>query len=247
VHRSRLHRSRPLREARLGRSLARSRLGVEFGFSSVIVPSSGSVGEHTAGGPREAPAGRSTSDNAHASVEGTAATREPRTLARRSLDRVRNSACRRATGGRAVHAGAGRSTCQGWSVVIASGPRTSHRRPLLGRGGIRRFCTTRAARHGLACSASLASWSSTPTAPTRRERVRCSTTPRAGPGASMAAWTPCSTVSAHRDAFVLVFNEDRSFAEAARLLGAPEGTVKWRCHYATRALRLPLPERGLVP
>ena len=67
----------------------------------------------------------------------------------------------------------------------------------------------------------------------------------------MAAWTPCSTVycwiSAHRDALVLLFKEDRSIAEAAGVLGVPAGTVKSRCHYVMRALRVLLQERGLVP
>lgn len=52
---------------------------------------------------------------------------------------------------------------------------------------------------------------------------------------------------AHRDALVLVFYEGNSIAEAAALLGVPEGTVKSRCHYAMRALRVLLQERGLVP
>jgi hypothetical protein len=78
-------------------------------------------------------------------------TDEPRTRARRIVNRVRDSACRRATGGRtvrAIRAGAARGTCQGWSVVIASGPRTARGRPFFGRGGIQRSCTARAARHG---------------------------------------------------------------------------------------------------
>ncbi|MGW2252935.1 sigma factor-like helix-turn-helix DNA-binding protein, partial [Kitasatospora sp. NPDC001660] len=37
----------------------------------------------------------------------------------------------------------------------------------------------------------------------------------------------------------------RSLAETAQLLGVPEGTVKSRCFYAIRALRLALQEHGL--
>jgi RNA polymerase sigma-70 factor (ECF subfamily) len=53
--------------------------------------------------------------------------------------------------------------------------------------------------------------------------------------------------TAHRDALVLVFYQGHSMAEAATLLGVPEGTVKSRCHYAMRALRVLFQERGLVP
>lgn len=56
-----------------------------------------------------------------------------------------------------------------------------------------------------------------------------------------------SLSSAHRDVLVRVFYEGRSVAEAAVVLGVPEGTVKSRCHYAMRSLRVQLQERGLVP
>lgn len=51
----------------------------------------------------------------------------------------------------------------------------------------------------------------------------------------------------HRDVLVLVFYEGRSIAEAAAVLGVPEGTVKSRCHYAMRSMRVQFQERGLVP
>lgn len=51
----------------------------------------------------------------------------------------------------------------------------------------------------------------------------------------------------HRDALVLVYYEGRSVGEAAAELGVPEGTVKSRCYYAMRSLRVLLQERGLVP
>ena len=51
----------------------------------------------------------------------------------------------------------------------------------------------------------------------------------------------------HRDALILVFYRGHSIAEAAELLGIPEGTVKSRCHYALRTLRVLCQERGLIP
>jgi hypothetical protein len=104
---------------------------------------------------------------------------KPRTPVRRIVNRVRDSACRRATGGRtvrAVRAGAARGTCQGWSEVIASEPRTSRRRRTLGVAASRGPTRRGPLATGLACSASLASWSSTRTAPNGRDRVRCPTT-----------------------------------------------------------------------
>jgi RNA polymerase sigma-70 factor, ECF subfamily len=56
-----------------------------------------------------------------------------------------------------------------------------------------------------------------------------------------------SLSAAHRAALVLVFYEGHSMAEAAVRLGVPEGTVKSRCHYAMRSLRVLFEERGLVP
>src|SRR5262245_60697547 len=41
----------------------------------------------------------------------------------------------------------------------------------------------------------------------------------------------------HKDAIVLVVLERRSYAEAARLLGVPRGTVKSRIHYGIQHLR----------
>lgn len=49
----------------------------------------------------------------------------------------------------------------------------------------------------------------------------------------------------HRDAIVETFYRGRSVAEAARVLGVPPGTVKSRCYYALRALRVALAERGI--
>jgi RNA polymerase sigma-70 factor, ECF subfamily len=55
------------------------------------------------------------------------------------------------------------------------------------------------------------------------------------------------TLSApHRQVLLEVHYRDRSAAEAAAVLGIPEGTVRSRTYYALRALRLALEERGVT-
>lgn len=49
-----------------------------------------------------------------------------------------------------------------------------------------------------------------------------------------------------RSVLVETFFRDRSVAEAARVLGIPAGTVKSRTHYALRALRVLLEQRGVT-
>ncbi|MCC9307374.1 sigma-70 family RNA polymerase sigma factor [Kitasatospora sp. RB6PN24] len=56
-----------------------------------------------------------------------------------------------------------------------------------------------------------------------------------------------SLSDAHRAVLTEVYFNHRSLAETAALLGVPEGTVKSRCFYAVRALRLALSEHGLLP
>ena len=50
---------------------------------------------------------------------------------------------------------------------------------------------------------------------------------------------------AHREALTECFYRGNSVAEAAVRLGIPTGTVKSRCHYALRQLRLILDEMGV--
>lgn len=50
----------------------------------------------------------------------------------------------------------------------------------------------------------------------------------------------------HREVLALCFYQGMSVADAAGRLGIPEGTVKSRTHYALRALRLALEERGVT-
>ena len=49
----------------------------------------------------------------------------------------------------------------------------------------------------------------------------------------------------HRAVLLQCYYRGRPVSEAARLLGVPEGTVKSRTHYALRALKLALEERGV--
>jgi RNA polymerase sigma-70 factor (ECF subfamily) len=50
----------------------------------------------------------------------------------------------------------------------------------------------------------------------------------------------------HRAVLVETYYRGRSVAEAAAVLGIPVGTVKSRCYYALRALKLALAERGVT-
>jgi RNA polymerase sigma-70 factor (ECF subfamily) len=51
---------------------------------------------------------------------------------------------------------------------------------------------------------------------------------------------------AHREVLTLVHLRGHSAPETARMLGIPPGTVKSRVHYAIRALRIALEERGVT-
>lgn len=52
--------------------------------------------------------------------------------------------------------------------------------------------------------------------------------------------------AAHREVLGLCYFQGYSVADAARVLGVAPGTVKSRTHYALRALRLALEERGVT-
>ena len=51
----------------------------------------------------------------------------------------------------------------------------------------------------------------------------------------------------HREVLVEVYYRAHTVAEAAAVLHVPAGTVKSRTHYALRALKLALEERGITP
>lgn len=65
----------------------------------------------------------------------------------------------------------------------------------------------------------------------------------------LQSWAMADAISRlsreHRAVLVECYYRGRSVAEAARELDIPEGTVKSRCHYALRALRLALEEMGV--
>ncbi|MGY1742229.1 MULTISPECIES: sigma-70 family RNA polymerase sigma factor [unclassified Blastococcus] len=50
----------------------------------------------------------------------------------------------------------------------------------------------------------------------------------------------------HRAVLVETYYRGRTVGEAAAVLGIPPGTVKSRCYYALRALKLALAERGMT-
>ncbi|MFF3732836.1 sigma-70 family RNA polymerase sigma factor [Streptomyces sp. NPDC002476] len=51
----------------------------------------------------------------------------------------------------------------------------------------------------------------------------------------------------HREVVVDLYYHGRTVAETAERIGVPEGTVKSRAYYGTRALRAALQDQGLVP
>ena len=65
---------------------------------------------------------------------------------------------------------------------------------------------------------------------------------------ALDAWILSDALSSlsiqHRSAIVSAYYVGHSIAEIARQEGVPEGTIKSRLHYALRALRLSLQERG---
>ena len=68
---------------------------------------------------------------------------------------------------------------------------------------------------------------------------------------ALLAWEVADALSMlsadHRAVLIQTYYRGHSVAEAAHLLGIPEGTVKSRTYYALRSLRLALEERGIRP
>nr|WP_202512010.1 sigma-70 family RNA polymerase sigma factor [Streptomyces sp. SID3343] len=68
---------------------------------------------------------------------------------------------------------------------------------------------------------------------------------------AVLAWDVAEAMAAlspeHRAVLLETYYRGSSVADAAKVLGVPEGTVKSRTYYALRALRVALEERGLVP
>jgi RNA polymerase sigma-70 factor (ECF subfamily) len=68
--------------------------------------------------------------------------------------------------------------------------------------------------------------------------------------AMLDAWLIADALAAlsaeHRAVVVCAYYQGRSVAETASILDIPPGTVKSRLHYALRALRLDLQERGVT-
>lgn len=69
-----------------------------------------------------------------------------------------------------------------------------------------------------------------------------------GTDSALDAWILSDALSSlsvqHRSAIVGAYYLGHSISEIARREGVPEGTIKSRLHYALRALRLSLQERG---
>lgn len=86
-----------------------------------------------------------------------------------------------------------------------------------------------------------------------RERVTDALPEQPGPDATHAAldaWLVADALDhltpEHRGVVVGAYYRGLSVAELAREQGIPEGTVKSRLHYAVRALRLTLQEKGVT-
>jgi RNA polymerase sigma-70 factor (ECF subfamily) len=68
---------------------------------------------------------------------------------------------------------------------------------------------------------------------------------------AVQSWQMASALAllsqAHREVLVQLYYLDRTMAQAAAVLGVPEGTIKSRAYYALRALRVALADLGVTP
>ena len=149
------------------------------------------------------------------------------------------------------------ATRSGSATATARGPRTWSRRRSSAPGGNLDLARSECGRRcGRGCSPSPSAWPSTPTGPggpgrPRWGRRRSPSVPAHGrarghPRPDRRRRRARALSPEHRAVIVETYYRGRTVAEAARVLGIPPGTVKSRCHYALRALKLALAERGVT-
>jgi hypothetical protein len=145
------------------------------------------------------------------------------------------------------------NTSSGSSAATATRPRTSCRRRCCGRGGMPRRCPARTRDRGFFTVARRLVVDGYRRRSRRPRAVASEAVMVSMPGpdeleGALLAWEigeALRTLSPeHRRVLLEVHYRDRPVAEAAAVLGIPEGTMRSRVFYALRAVRLALEERG---